>query len=376
MNARLSVGLVFILLSACASPQRKLTPLVHEQIQTEPEPAMAKPDRPTPPITDDVKPEPKPVPEPVHVKPTLPPPLPEWISLQDWCAQNKLDLPLITVNSGQTNISIRSDAGVFEFEPPRRNARWNGILVGIGFSPQFTNQQTLINAIDINKVLRPLLLTNDTPRKRGGIVVIDAGHGGTNSGALSQNKKLKEKELTLDWARRVEKLLEGSQWKVLMTRNGDTSLGLSNRVALAEEKKADLFISLHFNSFSNGSESGLETYCMTPVGMASHVTRNYADDMNVSVPNNEFDEANIVLAYDMHRAMLRKTGRKDRGVRRARFMTVLRDQRRPSVLLEAGFLSNPEEARLISAPEYRQKLAEAVAEALGVTPPTLTSSRE
>jgi N-acetylmuramoyl-L-alanine amidase len=74
--------------------------------------------------------------------------------------------------------------------------------------------------------------------------------------------------------------------------------------------------------------------------------------------------------------MLRKTGRKDRGVRRARFMTVLRDQHRPAVLLEGGYLSNPEEAKLIATPEYRQKLAEAVAEALGVNAPTLTTLRE
>jgi len=67
---------------------------------------------------------------------------------------------------------------------------------------------------------------------------------------------------------------------------------------------------------------------------------------------------------------------KDRGIRRARFMTVLKDQRRPSVLLEGGYLSNPEEAKLIATPEYRQKLAEAVAEALGVNPPTLTTLRE
>jgi N-acetylmuramoyl-L-alanine amidase len=70
---------------------------------------------------------------------------------------------------------------------------------------------------------------------------------------------------------------------------------------------------------------------------------------------------------------LKHTNRKDRGVRRARFMTVLREQNRPSVLIEGGYLSNPEEAKLISTPEYRQKLAEAVVEALGVQPRALTT---
>ncbi|HEY6227992.1 MAG TPA: N-acetylmuramoyl-L-alanine amidase, partial [Verrucomicrobiae bacterium] len=195
-------------------------------------------------------------------------------------------------------------------------------------------------------------------------------------GAISHDKKLKEKNLTLDWARRVEKLLQGTDWQVYMTRTNDTFLSLTQRVAFAEAKKADIFVSLHFNSFSKPSEAGLESYAMTPVGMASHVTRDFADDINVPVPNNEFDIDNFLLAYDMHRAMLRKTGCKDRGVRRARFMTVLRDQRRPAVLLEGGYLSNPEEAKLIATPEYRQKLAEAVVEALGVNLPTLTTLRE
>ena len=71
-----------------------------------------------------------------------------------------LAAPLITAESGQTNIVVRSDNGVFAFEPPRRNARWNGILLGIGFSPVFTNHQILVNAIDLNKVLQPLLRCN------------------------------------------------------------------------------------------------------------------------------------------------------------------------------------------------------------------------
>ena len=68
---------------------------------------------------------------------------------------------------------------------------------------------------------------------------------------------------------------------------------------------------------------------MTPVGMSSHVTRGFTDDLKITLPNNEFDADNFLLAFDLHRAMLRKTGRKDRGVRRARFMTVLKDQKRP-----------------------------------------------
>src|SRR5436853_188509 len=82
-------------------------------------------------------------------------------------------------------------------------------------------------------------------------VEINAGHGGPRDGAVSHDKKLKEKDLTLDSARRVQKLLEGSPWQVVMTRTNDADIGLSNRVGIAEQKKADLFISLHFNSYTN-----------------------------------------------------------------------------------------------------------------------------
>jgi N-acetylmuramoyl-L-alanine amidase len=385
MNVRFLISVLAILLfGACAQQERKVTPFYRETVppiqESTPSVAPVQPAPTTPPPVVEVKPEPKPVvttPPPTN-QPTATPPLAAWISLQNWCAQNKLSPPLITREEGETNItvSIRSDNGVFTFDYPRRNAHWNGVLLGVGFAPVFTNHVTLVNAIDVSKVLQPLLLTNETPRQKGGVIVIDAGHGGSNDGAISRDKKLKEKNLTLDWARRVQRLLQGSDWQVYMTRTNDASLSLTQRVAFAEAKKADIFISLHFNSFSKTSEAGLETYCMTPVGMASHVTREFADDINIAVPNNEFDIDNFLLAYDLHRAMLRKTGSKDRGVRRARFMTVLRDQRRPAVLLEGGYLSNPEEAKLIATPEYRQKLAEAVVEALGVNLPTLTTLRE
>lgn len=377
MNLRLIFTLTLLLIGGCAQPARKITP-----IHTEPRSAPIQAEEPTPAPPPVVAPKPDPLPEPkpivitpAEIKPAIIKPVTGWVSLDDWCAANKLNRPLISKEGVQTNILVRSDNGVFEFDA-RRNARWNGLLVGIGFPPQFTNQNVFVNAIDLNKVMEPLLLTNAAPLKTEGVIVIDAGHGGGQDGALSHDRKLKEKNLALDWALRVEKLLQGSKWRVYLTRTNDVELTLTQRVAFADSKNADLFISLHFNSFANGSEAGLETYCVTPVGMASHVTRNFADDIKITHPNNEFDVQNLLLAHDMHRAMIRKTGRKDRGIRRARFMTVLRDQKRPAVLLEGGYISNPEEAKLIGTAEYRQKLAEAVVEGLGVSLPTLTTLNE
>jgi N-acetylmuramoyl-L-alanine amidase len=137
-------------------------------------------------------------------------------------------------------------------------------------------------------------------------------------------------------------------------------------IAFAERRQADLFLSLHFNSSVAGEheQAGLETYCLTPAGMPSSLTRGYGDDTSQPFPNNDYDEQNLQYAVRLHRALLAVNGGVDRGVRRARFLGVLRGQHCPAVLVESGYLSNPGEARRISDPAHRQKLAEAIAKAL------------
>jgi len=175
-----------------------------------------------------------------------------------------------------------------------------------------------------------------------------------------------EKEFTLDWAKRLKPLLKTNGWTVFLTRTNDAYVTNSDRVVFAETHHADLFISLHFNAPGNGDPKarGLETYCITPTGMPSTLTRNFADPWSEQLPNNAFDAQNLQLAVRVQSAVLRATGIEDRGVRRSRFDTVLRGQNRPAILVEGGYLSNPAEAKMIESPEYRQKLAEAVADAL------------
>jgi N-acetylmuramoyl-L-alanine amidase len=96
------------------------------------------------------------------------------------------------------------------------------------------------------------------------------------------------------------------------------------------------------------------------------VTRGYNDDAALAFPNNAFDAQNVQFALQVHRALLQVNGRHDRGLRRARYLGVLRGQNRPAILVEGGYLSNPREARLIADPAYREKLAEAVAQALAM----------
>ena len=236
----------------------------------------------------------------------------------------------------------------------------------LGFAPQMIDGELYLQALDLKKNILPLLdCPTTTPHKPGGVIVIDPGHGGGNTGAQSVLDGRFEKEFTLDWARRLAPLLEKRGWRVFLTRTDDLEIPLPDRVLIAEQHNADFFLSLHFNSSPNGSyQEGIESYCLTPPGLPSSLVREFDDDPSLVFPNNAFDVQNLQYAARLQRAMLEIDGNTDRGVRRARFMGVLRRQNRPAVLLEGGYLSNPSEARRIESPEFRQELAEAVAKAL------------
>src|SRR5205823_982413 len=157
------------------------------------------------------------------------------------------------------------------------------------------------------------------------VLVLDAGHGGEDGGAKSAIQWSWEKEYTLDWALRVRAIMMTNGWQVLLTRTEDREIALSNRVSFAAEHHADFFLSLHFNSVgTNTGQAGLETYCLTPKGMPSTLTRDYPDDLSADYPNNAFDAQNLQLAFRLHRTLLEVNGHQDRGVRRARFPGVLR----------------------------------------------------
>jgi N-acetylmuramoyl-L-alanine amidase len=319
------------------------------------------------------KPTPAPLPivtEPAHETNTAPTPpaAPEmkWLSLNRWREERQLgELRRLSV-APLESYALPATNGVLIVTAGSRTAYWDGLEIRLGFAPQMIGGQIFAHALDVRKNFEPLLRGLDIPNKTNRVIVIDPGHGGSNPGARSVADGRLEKEFTLDWARRLSPLLEEKGWRVFLTRTNDTDVSLSNRVAFAERQHADLFLSLHFNALDGGGreQAGLETYCLTPAGMPSSLTRGYGDNSNQIFPNNAYDEQNLQYAVRLHRALLTVNGAVDRGVRRARFPGVLRGQQRPAVLVEGGYLSNPREARQIADPAYRQKLAEAVAKAL------------
>ena len=288
-----------------------------------------------------------------------------WIPFQVWAEFNGFAGPRLINSSVNPCYEARTSNGVVMIQVGRQLARWNGLECWLGYAPQILKGQPYIHALDAQKILQPLVQLPSLITKSNRVIVIDAGHGGVDTGTRSVAHRQMEKDFTLDWALRLKPLLATNGWKVYLTRTNDVDVPLATRVALADRVQADLFVSLHFNSaYPQEGPAGVETYCLTPVGLPSSVARSYADDPRQVYANNAFDTPNLQYAHRLHRAVLGGTQASDGGVRHARFMGVLRGQKRPAVLIEGGYLSNPQEARKIGSLAYRQKLAESVAQAL------------
>jgi N-acetylmuramoyl-L-alanine amidase len=284
-----------------------------------------------------------------------------WMPLRRWTERYGLG-PMEKTVSGTTNsYRMATRRGVLKLTIGSRIAQWDGTVFWLGFAPQFIKGEPHIQALDAEKSLFPLAENLPALRSDARIVVLDPGHGGMDGGTRGAKSQL-EKNYSLDWALRTEHLLTNAGWKVFLTRRSDVDVSLAERVAFAERVQADVFISLHFNStFPQTQSSGIETYCLTPSGMPSTLARGYPDDVRISYPNNRFDTANLALAFRAQNLLLKETHARDGGVKRARFMGVLRFQNRPAILIEGGFLSNPREAAAIQSGAYRETLAQAVA---------------
>jgi N-acetylmuramoyl-L-alanine amidase len=306
-----------------------------------------------------------------HAAPTPSPPVaappprwgPGWVPLGKFAAECGIGAPQRIVFANNSRYSIPTRNGAFVLTVGSQLARWNGVNVWLGFPVQVMHGQPCVHSLDAEKTLQPLSepAVISAPGKT---IVLDPGHGGADSGTRGARGE-REKDFTLDWALRTERLLTNAGWRVVLTRRTDADIPLNERVEIADRAHGDLFISLHFNSAApHSGPSGIETYYLTPAGEPSTLSRGYSDDVRVAFPNNAFDRANTQFAAKLHRELLNETHALDGGIRHARFMGVLRTQNRPAILIEGGYLSNPAEMSQIASARYRQTLAEAIAAGL------------
>lgn len=209
-----------------------------------------------------------------------------------------------------------------------------------------------------------------------GRIVVDAGHGGHDTGTIGPDGLL-EKDLTLDVALRLGKLLEkrlGAE--VIYTRDDDTFVPLEERTAIANQQQADLFISIHANSSSDSAARGVETYYLNFTSSADALAvaarENAVSDKSVhelqdlvkKIALKEKIEESREFATDvqqqLHAGLAAKVPAiRDRGVKKAPFI-VLIGANMPSILAEISFLSNPTDEKRLKTAAYRQKIAEAL----------------
>jgi N-acetylmuramoyl-L-alanine amidase len=203
-------------------------------------------------------------------------------------------------------------------------------------------------------------------------VVIDAGHGGHDTGTVGPSG-LMEKELVLDVAKRLKTLIEdqiGAQ--VFLTRGDDTFVPLESRTALANEQSGDLFISIHANSSRVRTVRGVETFYLnittsresldtaTRENAASERSIHELQDLLKAITlKDKVDESRELARFVQQSMSSRKNAGMDRGIKQAPFI-VLMGANMPSVLAEVSFISNPQEEKLLRTPEYRQQIAESI----------------
>ena len=218
------------------------------------------------------------------------------------------------------------------------------------------------------------------------IIVIDPGHGGIENGAIGPGG-LQEKEVSLDLAKRLRELLQSdSSLSVVLTREDDRLVGLDERTAIANYNRAVLFLSIHVNASARTGASGAETYFLASdstdneartlaalengasgVGDDTFITRD-GQQRNLELvlwdlAQNQYMAESSVLAENLQIQLNRATGTRDRGVRQAPFR-VLMGATMPAVLVEVGFISNPDEEEKLRSPGHRDKIAQALAGAV------------
>jgi len=207
-------------------------------------------------------------------------------------------------------------------------------------------------------------------------VVIDAGHGGYDTGTVGQHGYT-EKELVLDVAQRLKQLVETELGaEVVMTRNDDNFVPLETRTSMANEQQADLFISIHANSSRVRSVRGVETYFLnftssrealetaSRENAASERSIHELQDLVKKIMLHEKVDESRELAQHIDRAMaVRKGSGTDRGIKQAPFV-VLIGANMPSVLAEICFISNPQDEKLVKTAENRQAIAESLFEGI------------
>jgi N-acetylmuramoyl-L-alanine amidase len=245
-------------------------------------------------------------------------------------------------------------------------------------SIKYTDNEVRLTSIStIKEPLKSVDLRSEKEKWEFKTIVIDAGHGGKDPGAVGY-RGTKEKDIALDVAKRLEKKLsKNMNVKIVMTRDEDVFLRLSERTKIANESNGNLFISIHTNAAENRRASGFETFLIGPnkneaavrVAARENAVLELEGATNKKLTNEDLIKATIAqsafaskseqFASMVQKEIKKRVQSRDRGVKQAGFY-VLMGASMPNVLVELGFISNPSEEKKLRSPQYRDQLATAI----------------
>ncbi|MDO4434963.1 MAG: N-acetylmuramoyl-L-alanine amidase [Cardiobacteriaceae bacterium] len=260
-------------------------------------------------------------------------------------------------------------------------------LPNFGAGTAFAPSVTLERHVSAQGVLEQQSALVQPPRSHQSIlVVLDAGHGGKDPGAPSPDiRGLYEKKVALEITKRIKAHLERTpNIRVDLTRKTDVYLGLRQRMQIARQKGADIFVSIHADAVNNPNPRGASVYILSTKAASSEIANYLANNENASelkwgVDVGKYDdelqemllniqqggtlESSLLLAERVVSELAQVSRMHKKTVERANFM-VLRSPDIPSILIETGFISNYQDAKLLSSKEHQEKLAQAIAQGI------------
>ena len=189
------------------------------------------------------------------------------------------------------------------------------------------------------------------------LVILDPGHGGQDSGAMCDG--VMEKDLTLDLAHRVERRLHDAGLQTLMTRNGDNYVSLAERAAMTNRATDCILVSIHVNEGNKPVSTGIETYYAERQVIAGTFLASWLPFLQRITSSEASNLQSQSLAGFIQDALVARTHAVNRGTKTEQFF-VLANVHQPAVLVEAGFISNKDDANKLGNADYREEIAAAI----------------
>jgi N-acetylmuramoyl-L-alanine amidase len=279
----------------------------------------------------------------------------EYIRLGDWADGAGFKMKWA---KKEGTITLSNSSARLELAVDSRRAAISGVDVWLSLPVVNRNGTALLSVIDAGTTIEPILFPQKSDARLE-TICLDPGHGGRDTGKADGRNY--EKNYALLLAREVAGLLEREGLKVFLTRQDDSFVDLLERPLLARRKGADLFVSLHYNAAEH-TLRGLEVYCLAPAGVNSS-DMGGGKAQHPREAGNAHDNQNVLLAYEMQKAITTGMPLEDLGMKRSRF-EVLREAAMPAVLIEGGFMSNAADAKNIYSAAFRKRMAQAIVDGI------------